>query len=476
MTPVNNALRWLRQRAVATTLAGLFVGFAAVLPAYAASTAKSIFRVELTPAPFPEALLTNSPFGINTALSPDTPDLEARLKAMQELGVKWGRQDFTWRRIERMPGEYDWEPYERLTRRARERGISLFGCLAYAPSFHDPRTLEGAEAYARFAGAAAKRFRGQIDHWQIWNEPNGGFWQGTPEEYARLLTLAGKAIHDTHSAAKVLALNMAFCDVLWAQKIFRLVPWDAFDVVCFHPYRPPSAPEEKLDWWVLDQYVKAWHRGVLKEDYEMVKMSFLEQTDLLITEMKRFGVPKPLWVTEICWNSHLHPYGTSELRQADLLVRFHLLAMASQKIQKVCWWTLKDAGERQFDQADMVGLARADLSPKYAYYAFANLTRQLEGKRWVRNDAFGPEVFACVFNDPEKQEDTMVAWSTKPYAYLRVNNTEDGLDIHDIYGTRRHVEFDDVRTKGLSVPLGESPIYIVAPQGLKGTVKPDPGW
>jgi len=40
---------------------------------------------------------------------------------------------------------------------------------------------------------------------------------------------------------------MAFCDVLWAEKILKLVPYDCFDVACFHPYRPPSAPEEKFE-------------------------------------------------------------------------------------------------------------------------------------------------------------------------------------------------------------------------------------
>ena len=28
----------------------------------------------------------------------------------------------------------------------------------------------------------------------------------------------------------------------------------------------------------------------------------------------------------------------------------------------------------------------------------------------------------------------------------------------------------------LPVPLGESPIYVVGPKGLKATVRPDPGW
>lgn len=49
---------------------------------------------------------------------------------------------------------------------------------------------------------------------------------------------------------------------------------------------------------------------------------------------------------------------------------------------------------------------RADLTPKYAYQAYAVMTRLLEGKKWVRNDAFGPDVFVCVFADEVKGENT----------------------------------------------------------------------
>jgi len=94
----------------------------------------------------------------------------------------------------------------------------------------------------------------------------------------------------------------------------------------------------------------------------------------------------------------------------------------------------------------------------------------------VRNDAFGPDHYAAVFEDEAAGEDLIVAWSPKPFAYLKVNNTEKGLNFFDIFGTRRFVPFDPVRTKALTVPLGESPVYLVGPRGLKATVRPDPGW
>lgn len=355
----------------------------------------------------------------------------------------------------------------------QKHGLQIFGDLTYAPEFYDTRASEGVQAYASFATAAAKHFAGRVDYWQIWNEPNLGLHGGDPEVYARLLAATGNAIHQANPKARVLGLNMAFCDVLWTRKILARVPYDCFDIICFHPYRNPNAPEDKFDWWVLDQFVKRFHKE-LSPDYPLVRSSFLDQTDELIQTMSQFGKPKPIWITEICFNTHIHPYGVSELRSADLLVRFHLLALASPKVDKGFWWTLKDGGIRQFDAADMVGLMRNDLAPKYSYYAYEFMTRMLEGKRWLRNDYFGPDVYACVFTDDK--EDTMVLWSPKPYAYVRLNNTEIGLVFYDIYGTKRVAAYDKVRTGTLPVPLGESPIYAVGPSGLKASIRPDPGW
>jgi hypothetical protein len=449
----------------------------AVLSAQAAplSTASNNFTVTLTPAIAPETLLVDSPFGINNAFNPDTLDLDARLAAMQQAGIKWGRQDFTWRRIEKTKGEYDWSGYDALVEKCHARGLLIFGNLTYQPSFYDLRAEDAAPAYARFATAAAKRYAGKVDYWQIWNEPNLGFLKGDAEAYARFLSAAGLAIHAVNPKAKVLAMNMAFCDVLWASNVMQRVRGDAFDIVCFHPYRNPNAPEDKFDWWVRDQYVKRFNPQ-LTTNYSLARESFLEQADDLVAAMKHFGVSRPLWVTEICFNTHIHPYGVPELRSADLLVRFYVQAIASRKIEKVFWWTLKDGGGQQFDAAEMVGLMRADFAPKYSYYAYAVMTRMLEGKRWVRNDAFGPDVFACVFTDDAKGEDTIVAWANKPFAYARINNTERGLTQHDIFGTKRMVTFNQQRTGANPFPFGESPIYIVGPKGLKVNVRPDPGW
>src|SRR5262245_33684158 len=115
---------------VAMLCAGDVASLAAEVDSTAAP-ASGRFRVEL-PAPIaPTALLSNSPFGINTAFRPDSPELEARLEALQKAGIKWGRQDFTWKRIEQKPGEYDFAPYDRLVEQCHAHGLLLFGNLTY---------------------------------------------------------------------------------------------------------------------------------------------------------------------------------------------------------------------------------------------------------------------------------------------------------------------------------------------------------
>ncbi len=214
------------------------------------------FTVNLPPPAYPTELLPDSPFGINTAISDHEENQDNRLKLMQEAGIKWGRQDLTWRRIETKPGVYEWGNYDRVVEQLLAHGIMILGNLAYEPDWVRDKinSPEAAEAYVKFVRAVVSRYRDKIKHWQIWNEPNfgGHFWRGTPEQYANFLNAAGKAIHDLDPKAKVAGFNAAFVDLKWTEKILSLVPYDCFDILCFHPYRPPNSPEEKEDLWFRD--------------------------------------------------------------------------------------------------------------------------------------------------------------------------------------------------------------------------------
>jgi len=430
--------------------------------------------VNLPPPAYPNCLLPASPFGINAGgilpprdSSAEKESLRRSYRLMQDAGIKWGRHDLTWRRIEVKPGVYEWGYYDRVIEELLSHGIMVLANLAYEPDWvrKEINSPQAVEAYVRFVRAAVSRYKEKVKHWQIWNEPNfgGHFWRGTPEQYANFLREAGKAIHEIDPEAKVAGFNTAFVDLKWTEKILSLIPYDCFDILCFHPYRPPNSPEEKEDLWFRDHYSRT--DPMAGDDY-------LTQVDKLWKLMSRFGKPKPMWVTEICWNSHIHPYGSSELRQADMLVRFYVLSIASQKVKKVFWWTLRDTGTREYDQGDMVGLVRHDYTPKYSHYAYAVMTRMLEGKKFIGRLIEQDDMYVFKFGDG--QTDTLVAWTTEPYAYIRVNFQKE-LQYHDILGVKRVVPLNE-RTGALPVPLTPSPIYLVGPKGLSARLVPKPGW
>lgn len=138
----------------------------------------------------------SSPFGMglylyrygNDPASLKTMDQAARMG--REAGVKWSREEFGWARIEIRKGEYDWSFFDNMVATAKRHGISIYGLLAYWSRWTKPYTPEGIDDYCRFAAAAADRYRDDIQHWEVYNEPNIFFWQG-PRDINEIDVAAG---------------------------------------------------------------------------------------------------------------------------------------------------------------------------------------------------------------------------------------------------------------------------------------------
>src|SRR4051812_27619729 len=109
---------------------------------------------------------------------------------------------------------YNWSGYDLLQAQASARGMKLQLALtgpapAWATGNHRVGPVRPKARYFRaFASAAAKHFRGRIDRYSIWNEPNHRSWIAPIRSQAktyRALYLAGyKAIKRADSRARVL--------------------------------------------------------------------------------------------------------------------------------------------------------------------------------------------------------------------------------------------------------------------------------
>ena len=120
----------------------------------------------------------SAPAGLGFNLHIMGPDQD--WDAIKAAGVRLVRKDFIWEGVERTRGQYDFAAYDRMLDGLDARGIRTLFILDYRnPLYGDPETTdEGREAYAKWAAASAGHFKGRNVVWEIWNEPNVGFWKG----------------------------------------------------------------------------------------------------------------------------------------------------------------------------------------------------------------------------------------------------------------------------------------------------------
>lgn len=105
--------------------------------------------------------------------------------------------------------------------------------------FWPPKTPEQIEAFAKYARWMVNHFRGRVEYYEIWNEPNINYWNPTPnpEDYGRLFKAAADAIHATDPKAKVVFGGLSGADRMFTKRALDACDCAAnIDVVGYHIY------------------------------------------------------------------------------------------------------------------------------------------------------------------------------------------------------------------------------------------------
>ena len=171
-----------------------------------------------TPKPVVKAdgSMTSPDFGVQTFLwwRPEVADRDLQL--VQDAGFNWVKQLVSWQDVEGAgKGQYDWTNLDRIVEQAEQHGLKLIVRVSQDPdrSFWAGDAPENAGHFADFLAAMASRYRGRIQAYQVWNEPNlAREWGGRrpdPAGYASLLKLAHSAIKGADPSATVITAGMA---------------------------------------------------------------------------------------------------------------------------------------------------------------------------------------------------------------------------------------------------------------------------
>lgn len=279
------------------------------------------------------------------------------LDGLQAGGFGWIRMDFAWDRIEKVRGQYDFSAYDTLVTGLAARHIKPLFILDYGNDLYQtgaPRTPEARAAFARFAAASVTHFKGKPILWEIWNEPNGGFWkpQANAAEYGRLAFETAKAIKEADPNATVLAPGTSGIPLDFLESVFQTGLLRYVDAVSLHPYRG-NQPESAA------------------QDYPAVRR--------LIRRYAPQGKAIPLISSEWGYTA----VNVTEEQQGQYLAREWLSNLA-EGVRLSIWYDWHDDGLDPKDGEHHFGTVHNDYTPKPAFLAAQGLTRALGGYRFVK--------------------------------------------------------------------------------------------
>jgi polysaccharide biosynthesis protein PslG len=294
---------------------------------------------------------------------------ETDLDLIAAAGFKFVRMDFFWPDMEREKGTYDWSTYDELTANLERRGLCAYYIFDYSHPLYEatatdknghqvlasPHHPESVAAFARWAAAAARHFHGHHIVWEIWNEPNGSFWEPEADvnAYTTLALATARAVRAADPRATIVAPATSGFDWSFLQEFLQSGVLQYLDGVSVHPYRRPDQPPESA----AGDYVRL--RGIIASN---TPASRRETIPILSGE----------WGYSTCVN------GVSLPTQATFAAR-QQLANELQGVPISIWYDWKNDGDDPKENEHNFGTVRSDLTPKPAYTAIKTLTQQLAG-------------------------------------------------------------------------------------------------
>ena len=105
--------------------------------------------------------------------------------------------------------------------------------------FWPPKTDEQIAAFTKYVAWMVKHFRGRVEYYEIWNEPNIDYWNpiANPEDYGRLFKASAKVIHDSDPNAKTVFGGLAGASRDFAKRALDACDCaSAIDIFAYHNY------------------------------------------------------------------------------------------------------------------------------------------------------------------------------------------------------------------------------------------------
>ncbi len=169
------------------------------------------------------------------------------------IGMKWVRIQSGWSRTEKEKGIYDFSWLDEIVDNLTERNMKPWMCLCYGNGLYTVEadnkygaigrppiaTEEERTAWCNYVSACVEHYKGRVDWFEIWNEPDGKHcWRHgvNATEYGEFAIMTAKVIREKQPDAKILAGSF-FTEISYVYDMLKtgLAPY--IDYITYHRYK-----------------------------------------------------------------------------------------------------------------------------------------------------------------------------------------------------------------------------------------------
>jgi len=354
------------------------------------------FIISCTSTPMPQGGQVTIPedfFGIvhaSTTLKLQEDEL------LNQMGCIWVLNTFNWHIFEPEKDTFDFSGYDTYVSHTKKQGKKIVAVLGYSADYLYPKrkakkyiSPENMSLFLRYVEETVRHYKGQVDVWSIWNEPNITFWRGTDSEFYELTKLASERIRKTDPDAYIVGGVFWRSPTNFIKKMYNTGSFKELDGIAFHPYA--VNPSDCMN--VYDKFSK-----------------ILSETNF----------NWPIWITEVGYpTGGWYPTKVNQKKYPVFIVKT-LTGAAARGARALLWYQLFDSinpGEFSIDSEDHFGLIYKDFSRKPGSWAYELCARYLPGSRYVpelpQRENVPSNIVSFCFLGGVSGSNTLILWNDK---------------------------------------------------------------
>ncbi|NLG15213.1 MAG: hypothetical protein GX561_13545 [Lentisphaerae bacterium] len=405
----------------------------------------------------------DSPFGMHTN------QLESNLRALKAGGFNWARCHdgarfiTCWYYMEPEKGKWDFQDDQVMA--YRNNNIMLYGQLAGAPiwasnlknlpeKYHRsyPSVFfaplpEYEDDFVNYCETMAKRYRGIIDDWFIWNEPYSSLFfhkdqepntgkyiawdslEETGKAFAHYSKLAYKGAKAGNPNCRITGFGTAGAP--WANAVYDGGAYDFCEEMDFHCYYNSNHAGFPGD--PLAKGVETIFEKIFAEKGRDTKPIIMSEGQAGSASTRETEPRAGMYKNTITWQSIERPttIANSNMR--------YILSYLASGIKKIYLYTAH--GYTDFSRGtDLQIILSADGSPHPVLVAHAALAYRLEDMKFIQYHKLGDtNVYAMIFSDGTR---SVAAISSEGMLKATINVNHKAATCSDIYGNTIPNAFD----------------------------------